>query len=61
MLEVPGAPKVIFGEITVPGATHSVTFYAHYDGQPVEPAKWNTPPFTPTLKDERILRPLRLR
>jgi len=63
-LEVPGAPnviapnviapKVIFGELTVPGATRSLTFYAHYDGQPVEPAKWKTPPFTPTLIDDRL-------
>ena len=53
-LEVPGAPKVILGEITVPGATASVTFYAHYDGQPVEPARWDTPPFTPTLRADRL-------
>ena len=53
-LEVPGAPRVIFGEIAVPGAATSVTFYAHYDGQPVEPAKWDTPPFTPTLRAERL-------
>ena len=54
LLEVPGAPKVVFGEIAVPGATRSVTFYAHYAGQPIEPAKWNTPPFTPTLINDRI-------
>ena len=54
MLEIPGVPKVVVGEIAVPGATQSITFYAHYDGQPVEPAKWNTPPFTPTMKDDRI-------
>ncbi len=54
LLEVAGAPKVVFGELAVPGATHSITFYAHYDGQPVEPAKWKTPPFTPTLVVDRI-------
>ena len=54
LLEVPGAPKVVFGEIAIPGATHSVTFYAHYDGQPVEPAKWKTAPFTPTLIGDRL-------
>ncbi len=54
LLEVSGAPKVVFGEIAVPGATHSLTFYAHYDGQPVEPAKWKTAPFTPTLIGDRL-------
>ena len=47
LLEVPGAPPVVYGALEVPGATRTVTFYAHYDGQPVEPAKWNTPAFEP--------------
>ncbi len=54
LLEISGAPKVVFGELAVPGATHSITFYAHYDGQPVEPAKWKTAPFTPTLVGDRL-------
>jgi len=54
LLEVSGVPKVVFGELTVPGATQSITFYAHYDGQPVEPSKWKTPPFTPTLIADRL-------
>ena len=54
LLGIDGAPQVVFGEIPVPGATRSITFYAHYDGQPVEPAKWKTPPFTPTLVDDRL-------
>ena len=36
-------PKIhpaIFGEIKVPKATKTVVFYAHYDGQPVNPAQW---------------------
>ena len=32
-------------------ATHTIVFYAHYDGQPVTPSEWQTPPFTPVLKD----------
>ncbi len=44
------APPAVFGEITVPGATRTVGFYAHYDGQPVNPPEWATPPFAPTLR-----------
>jgi acetylornithine deacetylase/succinyl-diaminopimelate desuccinylase-like protein len=42
---------VVYGEANVPGATRTVVFYAHYDGQPVNPARWaaGLEPFTPTL------------
>ena len=30
----------VFGEIKVPGATRTIVFYAHYDGQPVNPHEW---------------------
>ena len=29
-------------------------FYAHYDGQPVDPAQWATPPWTPVLRDKTL-------
>jgi acetylornithine deacetylase/succinyl-diaminopimelate desuccinylase-like protein len=45
-----GAPYII-AERPAPGATRTVLIYAHFDGQPVEPANWATPPFVPTLKD----------
>ena len=32
-------PPVVFGEINVSGATQTVIFYAHYDGQPVQPSE----------------------
>jgi acetylornithine deacetylase/succinyl-diaminopimelate desuccinylase-like protein len=54
LLEVPNAPKVVFAKIDVPSATRSMTFYAHYDGQPVEPAKWTDPPFQPTFHGDRL-------
>ena len=54
LLTVEGAPPVVYGELDSPGAAGTVTFYAHYDGQPVEPAKWDTPPFTPVFRDGRI-------
>jgi acetylornithine deacetylase/succinyl-diaminopimelate desuccinylase-like protein len=50
LLTVPNAPPVVFGSLTVPGATRTVVFYAHYDGQPVTPAQWATPPFDPVMR-----------
>jgi acetylornithine deacetylase/succinyl-diaminopimelate desuccinylase-like protein len=53
-LEVPGAPPVVYGEIPAAGATRTVIFYAHYDGQPLDPREWATPPWEPVLRDGRI-------
>jgi acetylornithine deacetylase/succinyl-diaminopimelate desuccinylase-like protein len=51
LLEIPEAPPVVYGEINTPGATRTLIFYAHYDGQPVEPAKWvGGDPFKPILR-----------
>ena len=54
LLEVPGAPPVVFGEIDSPRAARTVVFYAHYDGQPLDPKEWATPPWQPVLRDGRI-------
>ncbi|GAC1431456.1 MAG: dipeptidase [Chitinophagaceae bacterium] len=35
-----GAPPAVYGEVMVPGATQTLIFYAHYDGQPVNPLQW---------------------
>jgi len=51
LLEVPGAPPAVYGEIVTPGATRTVVFYAHYDGQPLDPKEWATPPWQPVLRD----------
>jgi acetylornithine deacetylase/succinyl-diaminopimelate desuccinylase-like protein len=52
LLSLPGAPSVVFGKIDVPGAQHTIVFYAHYDGQPVTPSEWDGgSPFTPTLRE----------
>jgi acetylornithine deacetylase/succinyl-diaminopimelate desuccinylase-like protein len=47
----PGVPPVVYGEVTVPGAKQTLIFYAHYDGQPVNPAQWakGLEPFQPKL------------
>lgn len=54
LVEIPGANPVVFGEIKVPGATRTIVFYAHYDGQPVDPKEWATPPFSPVLRDKSL-------
>ena len=54
-LSAAGAPDVLFGEVKTAGAARTILFYAHYDGQPVEPAAWTvTQPFAPIVKDGRI-------
>lgn len=35
-----GVPPAIFGEINTPNAKKTIIFYAHYDGQPVNPNQW---------------------
>lgn len=47
----PGVPPVVYGEVIVPGAKQTLIFYAHYDGQPVNPAQWakELEPFHPKL------------
>jgi acetylornithine deacetylase/succinyl-diaminopimelate desuccinylase-like protein len=52
LLESPaGGPPAVYGELRTPGATRTIVLYAHYDGQPVEPARWATPPWEPTLRN----------
>ena len=47
----PNAPPAVYGEWTVPGATKTVVFYAHYDGQPTDTRKWTgTQPWEPRLR-----------
>jgi acetylornithine deacetylase/succinyl-diaminopimelate desuccinylase-like protein len=50
LVSITGANPVVFGEIKTPGAVRTIVFYAHYDGQPLDPKEWATPPFQPTLR-----------
>lgn len=55
LLEAPGSPPAIYGEILTPGATQTLVFYVHYDGQPVEPEQWkDASPFQPVLRDKAL-------
>ncbi len=51
-----GAAPAVYGEVLVPGAKQTLIFYAHYDGQPVNPAQWakGIEPFVPTLLSAAI-------
>ena len=51
-----GVPPVVYGEVMVPGAKQTIIFYAHYDGQPVNPAQWakELDPFQPKLFSNAI-------
>ena len=50
-LDGDGGPPAVYGELRAPGATRTIVFYAHYDGQPVDPAQWTGAPWTPVLRD----------
>ncbi|GAB3011366.1 M20/M25/M40 family metallo-hydrolase [Spirosoma pulveris] len=47
----PGSTPAVFGEVRVPGAKKTLVFYAHYDGQPVNPKQWGEglQPFVPVF------------
>lgn len=54
--KTPGAPPAVYGEIKIAGATQTLIFYAHYDGQPVNPAQWakGLEPFKPKLYSQAL-------
>ena len=54
LVSVPGGNPVVFGEVLTPGAARTIAFYAHYDGQPLDPKEWTSPPFEPTLRDKPV-------
>ncbi len=58
LVEAPDVNPVVFGEIRVPGATRTLVFYAHYDGQPLDPKEWASPPFSPVLQRDGVVVPL---
>ncbi len=54
LVTAPQANPLAFGELRTPGATRTLVFYAHYDGQPIDPTEWATPPFEPVLRNQPI-------
>lgn len=53
-LQAPGGAPLVYGEITVPNASTTLVFYAHYDGQPTDSREWSSPPFEPVLRAGKV-------
>jgi acetylornithine deacetylase/succinyl-diaminopimelate desuccinylase-like protein len=54
LVETKGHP-IVFGEKIIDASKPTVLVYGHYDVQPPDPLDlWNTPPFEPTVRDEKI-------
>src|SRR5438552_4346706 len=46
---------LVYGELRVPGASRSILWYAHYDGQPFDPTLWKQDSaFKPIMRDGRM-------
>jgi acetylornithine deacetylase/succinyl-diaminopimelate desuccinylase-like protein len=49
------APPAVYGEWRASGASRTLVFYAHYDGQPTDPQKWTgTRPWEPALRTKPL-------
>jgi acetylornithine deacetylase/succinyl-diaminopimelate desuccinylase-like protein len=49
------SPPAVYGEWKLPGATHSIVLYAHYDGQPTDAKQWTgTLPWQPVWRSAAL-------
>src|SRR5436190_14411966 len=51
LLTIEGAPPVVVADLAAPNAKRTIAFYAHYDGQPVDPSQWKSEPWKPVVRD----------
>ncbi|MFN2476889.1 MAG: M20/M25/M40 family metallo-hydrolase [Chthoniobacterales bacterium] len=51
LLTLEGAPPIVVADLPAPGAKQTIAFYAHYDGQPVDPTRWTGEPWKPVMRD----------
>ncbi|HEY4282150.1 MAG TPA: M20/M25/M40 family metallo-hydrolase, partial [Chthoniobacterales bacterium] len=51
LLTLGDVPPLVVGDIAVSGAKRTIAFYAHYDGQPVDPPRWKSDPWKPVMRD----------
>jgi len=55
ILPITGRGPVVFGKLISAEAKRTVIFYAHYDGQPVDPSAWTDgAPFEPALRSAAL-------
>lgn len=53
-VSIDGSAPFVLAEKIVDKSKSTILFYAHYDVQPVEAAKWDSPPFVMTERDGRL-------
>jgi acetylornithine deacetylase/succinyl-diaminopimelate desuccinylase-like protein len=51
LLTLEGAPPVVVANLAASTAKRTIAFYAHYDGQPVDPSQWKSEPWKPVMRD----------
>lgn len=54
LLDGEGGPPAVYGELPAASAKRTVVFYAHYDGQPVDPARWSGNPWAPIVRNDLL-------
>jgi len=54
ILEAGDAPVSVLAERATPGARRTLMLYAHFDGQSVDPARWDNEPYRPVLRAGRL-------
>jgi acetylornithine deacetylase/succinyl-diaminopimelate desuccinylase-like protein len=53
--KTPNVPPAVYGEWQTPGATRTIIFYAHYDGQQTDPKQWTgTLPWQPAMRSAAL-------
>ena len=51
LLTLDDAPPIVVADLAAPDAKRTIAVYAHYDGQPVDPARWKSDPWKPVMRD----------